>query len=459
LTVSPGTLAAAPASLTFSQVAGGPAPAAQNLAVSGSPGALSFTVATSTSDGNPWLTATPASGTTNATVQVSVSAGTLAVGTYTGAVTVTSVGATGSPVKIPVTLNVVAPQTLTVSPTQLNFASVIGAPPPQGQTVAVSAGSAGTAFSVTAKTTDNGNWLQVSPTSGVTPNTLAVTVNPQGLAAGNYTGTVTVSSPASLTAATVSVTLAVTAIPQPVVTAVKNAASYATGAVAPGENIVIGGTGIGPATLVGLQLTSTGAVATTVANTQVLFDAIPAPIVYVSSTQSSVMVPYEIAGRATTNLQVVFMGVASAPVAYNVAAAGPGIYTLNQQGNGPGAILNQDFSINGPGKPASAGSVVAIYMTGEGQTAPPGVTGSVIPANGSLLKNPLLKVTATVGGLPATVAFAGSAPGFVSGVLQVNVIIPAGLTSGQQAVVVTLGDPTAPSGSFSSQAGVTVTVQ
>jgi uncharacterized protein (TIGR03437 family) len=171
------------------------------------------------------------------------------------------------------------------------------------------------------------------------------------------------------------------------------------------------------------------------------------------------MVPYEIAGRATTNLQVVFMGVASAPVAYIVASAAPGIYTLNQQGNGPGAILNQDFSINGPGKPASAGSVVAIYMTGEGQTAPQGVTGSVIPANGSLLKNPLLKVTATVGGLPATVAFAGSAPGFVSGVLQVNVIIPAGLTSGQQAVVVTLGDPTAPSGSFSSQAGVTVTVQ
>jgi uncharacterized protein (TIGR03437 family) len=91
-------------------------------------------------------------------------------------------------------------------------------------------------------------------------------------------------------------------------------------------------------------------------------------------------------------------------------------------------------------------------MTGEGQTAPPGVDGAIIPPVLSSLKNPVLPVTATVNGLAATVVYAGSAAGLISGVMQVNLIIPAGApTGGAVPITVTVG--TAP-----SQSGVTIAV-
>jgi uncharacterized protein (TIGR03437 family) len=58
----------------------------------------------------------------------------------------------------------------------------------------------------------------------------------------------------------------------------------------------------------------------------------------------------------------------------------------------------------------------------------------------------------TVGGVPATVVFAGTAPGFVEGALQINVQMSASVPSGAQPVVVTVGG-------VSSPAGVTVAVQ
>jgi uncharacterized protein (TIGR03437 family) len=225
------------------------------------------------------------------------------------------------------------------------------------------------------------------------------------------------------------------------------------GGVAPGENIVIGGTGIGPATLTGLAVNTGGtSLATLVANTQILFDNIPAPIIYVSSTQSSVMVPYEIAGRATTNLTVVYQGVSSVAVPYNVLPVLPGIYTQNASGTGPGSILNQDYSVNGPSKPASIGTVVAIYMTGEGVTSPASTTGGIAPGNGTGLNKPVVGVTATVGGIPATVNYYGSAPDEVYGVMQVNITIPPGVPAGAQPVVITVGGQ-------QTQTGVTISVQ
>ena len=80
--------------------------------------------------------------------------------------------------------------------------------------------------------------------------------------------------------------------------------------------------------------------------------------------------------------------------------------------------------MNGPGKPAAKGSVVAVYMTGEGETNTVPADGSIAPVNGTGLYKPLLAVTATVGGIPATVQYFGSSPGIVYGVMQVNLTIP-----------------------------------
>lgn len=65
-----------------------------------------------------------------------------------------------------------------------------------------------------------------------------------------------------------------------------NAASYAYGFVAPGELIAIFGTLVGPSEPVGLTLDSSGMVSTNVGQTQVLFDGIPAPMVYASAGQT-----------------------------------------------------------------------------------------------------------------------------------------------------------------------------
>jgi glucose/arabinose dehydrogenase len=104
----PPALSVTPGSLAFNAVEGAAAPAPQSLAIANTGGGtLSFT----TSDDQSWLAATPASGTAPAAVSVSVTTAGLTRGTYTGSVRVTAGGATGSPVDVPVTLNIAPPST------------------------------------------------------------------------------------------------------------------------------------------------------------------------------------------------------------------------------------------------------------------------------------------------------------------------------------------------------------
>jgi uncharacterized protein (TIGR03437 family) len=189
-------------------------------------------------------------------------------------------------------------------------------------------------------------------------------------------------------------------------------------------------------------------------NTQVLFDGVAAPVIYSRADVTSVMVPYGVAGRQSTSIRVSYQGVQSDPLVYNVVQAAPGIYSQNTSGTGPGAILNQDNSVNGPTNPAAKGSAVAVYMTGEGQTTPASTDGAL--ATG--LNHPQLVVSATVAGLPANVEYSGSAPSLIYGVMQVNVRIPADTPSGPQPIVIRLGASTT-AVSFSTQTGITVTVQ
>jgi uncharacterized protein (TIGR03437 family) len=455
--VDPGTLSAPTTPLTFIQVAGGAAPAPQSIAVSGTPAPLNFAVTTATLNGVNWLRATPASGTTPATVQVMADGTVLPVGQYTGTVTIASTGAGGSPITVGVVLNVVPTAVLVVSPTSLSFAYTAGlAAPPTQNLLVTSTGTTGIVpLNVQAQFDGTSvGWLFVTPTISAAPANLAVSISPANLTVGTYTGRIIVTSLNALVVATVNVTLTVTAIPQPVVSAVANAANYTTGAVSPGENIVIFGTGVGPAALTQATVVNS-AFPSLLGATRVLFDNAAAPILYVSAGQTSVMVPYGIAGRNTTTIVVEYSGVQSAPLTYNVVAAAPGVYTLNQAGTGPGAILNQDgVTVNGISTPEKRGNVIAIYMTGEGQTNPGGVDGVVIPAVVSALKHPVLAVTVTVGGIDAPVQYSGSAPSLISGVMQVNVTIPLNAPTGTQPVVVTVG--TAKSQSGASAATVVV---
>ena len=440
LKVNQGTLSVPGAQLIFTQVAGGAAPPAQSILVSGSPGSLNFTVSTSTKDGNNWLTASPASAATPAGVQVLVNAAGLPTGVYNGAVTITAAGSSGSPITVPVVLTVVPPSTLSASPAALTFAYTTGQAIPPAQILAVSGSATGTVFNVQVQFSGPAAWLIVTPNISTVPANIAVSIAPTTLPPGTYNGSITMIAPNAVSSSSVQVTLTVSTIPKPVVNAIGNAASYSTGGVSPGENIVIFGSGVGPATLAN-GVVANNAFTTSAGNTRVLFDGVPAPVIYASATQTSVMVPYGIAGRSTTNIVVEYSAVQSNPNSYFVSAAVPGIYTLNTSGSGPGAIINQDgITVNSPNTPEKRGNVIAVYMTGEGQTDPQGADGAIIPAVASALKKPVLPVTATIGGVSAQVVYAGSAPGLVSGVMQVNLVIPPNApTGGAVPVIVTVG--------------------
>lgn len=239
-------------------------------------------------------------------------------------------------------------------------------------------------------------------------------------------------------------------VPQFTATSVVNSASNAGGSVAPGELISIFGTDLGPGTPQSLQVAG-GALTTSLGGVSVLFNGVPAPMVLAYSTQLNCIVPFEVQGSSTVSVQVQYSGAASVTVSLPVVAAAPGIFTADASGEGQSAALNQDYTYNNTTHPAAPGSAVMLYLTGTGQTTPASVDGSV-NQNAGALGSSELPVTAQVGGLPATVLYAGDSMGIVSGVIQVNLMVPAGVAPGQQLVTVQIG-------SYSAQGGVTIATQ
>ncbi len=93
-----------PSSLMFSASVGGqnPSPQTLNITRCGGSSEISWTA----SDDATWLSMSPTSGTTPSSSSVSVDITGLGVGTYNGTITISSAGASNSPVTVPVTLNV-----------------------------------------------------------------------------------------------------------------------------------------------------------------------------------------------------------------------------------------------------------------------------------------------------------------------------------------------------------------
>jgi uncharacterized protein (TIGR03437 family) len=227
-------------------------------------------------------------------------------------------------------------------------------------------------------------------------------------------------------------------------TGILNAASFRYGPVSPGELVTVfpmPGVGIGPAALVGLQLDASGIVANALGGTRVYFDDVPSPMIYTLASQVSAVVPYAVAGKTSTRVQVEYNGVKSNVVNLPVGATSPAFFTLNSSGTGAAAALNQDYTVNTSANAAEKDSVVILYGTGEGQTAPAGVDGK--PALG-VYPAPLAGVAARIGGQLAQVEYAGAAPYFVAGVFQLNLRIPANVASGNQQVVVAIGGVASP---------------
>lgn len=232
---------------------------------------------------------------------------------------------------------------------------------------------------------------------------------------------------------------------------VKNSAGYQAGVVAPGEIVTFWGSAVGPATAAGPQIDEAGFISTAAGGTQVFFDGFPAPMIFTSSGQTSAIAPYGITGLASTAMQVAVNGLLSPEVAVPVVAAVPAIFTSNSSGTGQAVAFNFATGLlNSPANPVARGDYLIFYATGDGQTSPAGIDGW--PVSGVLLWT-AQPYSATVGGVAATVSYAGSAPGFVMGLDQFNVQIPEGAPVGDAVELVVKV------GGVASPAGVTIAVR
>jgi len=218
------------------------------------------------------------------------------------------------------------------------------------------------------------------------------------------------------------------------------------GTVAPGELLSIFGIGLGPSSGVSAPA---GAWPTELAGTTVTIDGNAVPLTYSSLFKVQIQAPFNLTPGSTTTLQVKFNNQSTSPITLNVVNAAPGLYTKGAQGVGQVRAVNQDGTANSGAQSAPRGSIVVFYGSGLGAVTPPVAAGAVPPSNP--LSTVTAGVTATVGGVPATVHFAGLAPG-LPGIYQLNVEIPAGAASGTQEILIYTGGS-------SSQKGATIEVQ
>jgi uncharacterized protein (TIGR03437 family) len=222
-------------------------------------------------------------------------------------------------------------------------------------------------------------------------------------------------------------------------TPVLHAGSYRTGPVAPGEIISLFGYNLGPQKGLQAALDSSGRIATSVAGFQALFDGVAAPVVYTSAGQSSVIMPYSVAGKAAVQMTLVYNNLNSAPVTIGVTDSVPGFLTANSSGSGELAAYNSDNSLNSVSNPAPRGDIVVLYGSGEGLTdplPPDGQLGGAVPTH------PRLPVWVTIGGQVAEIVYVGGVSGVTEGLLQLNVRIPANVSPGRLPVLMTIGTNT-----------------
>src|SRR5262249_21137726 len=140
-----------------------------------------------------------------------------------------------------------------------------------------------------------------------------------------------------------------------------------------------------------------------------------------------------IASSTPAELRIRAFGYESEPLSLPAGLAAPALFSADGSGKGQAAALNEDGTLNSVGNPGSAASMVTVYGTGFGATVPISKDGVL---TGSDPYGMALPVKVAVGGKEAKVTYAGSAPGLVAGLSQINFQIPSGLELGAAWVVV-----------------------
>jgi uncharacterized protein (TIGR03437 family) len=441
VTAPPPSLTITPASLPFTAP---PNPAAQTVKLATSGGPITF----SADNGKVnWLTVAPASGVVlpggpvTLTVTANPAAVSPSVTPNTAKITLTEVGSASKTQTITVTLtdNYQQPTVTSIWPPT----GKVNAP-------ATTVTLRGTNFGSGSIAKIQGPPVVALSTAYISPTVLNAVIPASQMTSGS-TLTIMVSNPAPGGDSVTNMNFVFT----PTVDWAVNSASYAPGG-APGTLIMLFGDNIGPTTPA--SLTSTGNyVDTTLGGVSVMIDGHAAAMVYVSQHQVNAQIPYE-AAVGTGKTIVVTNGVnPAANGTIDIAATSPGVFTVT--GSGQAAALNTSAStgaitVNSATSAAHIGDTISLYLTGEGMysSTPTPVDGYIIPSltlPGAMPQLVAALPTVTIGGVPATVTFAGPFDDGMLGVLEVDATVPTHTTGKAVPVVVSIGGN-------SAQAGVTI---
>jgi uncharacterized protein (TIGR03437 family) len=441
------TLALSGTSLSFTTPPDIPPSQTVTLTTTGGPITFTATVAST-----PWLTVTPVSGVVlpglpiTLTVSVNDAGYNPSSTAYAGKITIAAANvASNATQTIAVSMLVEA-----LTPTITNLypsAALVGSG-------AVTVTVTGTGFFKGGTTATAGVTPLATPTY-VNPTTILIVLPAAVLAtAGPVNVSVVNPAPGGVSAPSV-----FTVSTTPVVQAVVNAASYAAGDISPGEFVTLFGTGIGPAAPAGMTVVA-GYATTTLGNTSVTIDGQSAAMIYVSANQITVQVPYEVTIGTGKVITVTNNGVSEAYLPnITTTTTAPGLFLVSGVVGQCAALRyaasNGAESVNSSSSAALVGDVIVFYLTGEGiydlVDTPP--DGFIIPVT----ENPLPQLSplpsVLIGGVAATVQYAGPVPGGLLGLLQVNAVVPAGSTTGNSTPVsITIG-------TASTQIGATIAVK
>jgi uncharacterized protein (TIGR03437 family) len=218
-------------------------------------------------------------------------------------------------------------------------------------------------------------------------------------------------------------------------TRIQNSASNApfTAGIAPGELLTFYGQNLADSTPPAVQ--GGTPFPTTLGNVQVTIGGYSAPIYYVSPTQVSAIVPYEVTVGDIVDIQLTNDLGSSNIVTNYVANTAPGVFTQTENSLGYGAIehlgignsVSAPYSLVSDGNPAVEGETLAAYLTGLGAVSPSIVDGALAPSNSATTNTITLDFDESVTG---TNDFSGLAPG-LAGLYQLNFTVPAtGITVG-----------------------------
>ena len=230
--------------------------------------------------------------------------------------------------------------------------------------------------------------------------------------------------------------------PAPVLSAAVSGASFAANVpLAPGSIISLFGQNLTS----GTEPASTLPLTTTLAGATAIMAGQQLPLLYAAGGQVNALVSSGININTSQQILIQRGSAYSIPISVNVAASEPAVFPYPAPGDPPtqGAIVNAvTYAVAHAGTPVGVGDTIAIFCTGLGSVAPAVPDGAGAPS--SPLANTVATATVSIGGKPASVAFAGLSPGFV-GLYQIDAVVPSGVAPGSQVpVILSIAGQTSP---------------